>query len=55
VEGWDGTSNEKPCQQDVYVWKITAVFRDGSVWKNEDIGDHKGMPELKWGTITLIR
>jgi hypothetical protein len=54
-ESWDGTYNEKPCQQDVYVWKITAVFRDGSVWANQDVGKHDGMPEVVYGTITLIR
>jgi PKD repeat protein len=55
AESWDGTYNEKPCQQDVYVWKITAIFRDGSVWYNTDVGEHEGMPEVVYGTITLIR
>jgi hypothetical protein len=55
LESWDGTYNEKPCQQDVYVWKITAIFRDGSVWYNTDVGEHEGMPEVVYGTITLIR
>jgi hypothetical protein len=55
VEGWDGSFNEKPCQQDVYVWKITAVFRDGSVWYNKDVGEHKGLTEPVWGTVTLIK
>ncbi|MEI6750219.1 MAG: hypothetical protein WCM93_13755, partial [Bacteroidota bacterium] len=55
VESWDGTFKEKPCQQDVYVWKITAIFRDGSIWYNTDIGSHKGLTQETWGTITLIR
>jgi hypothetical protein len=55
AESWDGSYNEKPCQQDVYVWKITAIFRDGSVWYNQDIGNHDGMPEVVYGTVTLIR
>jgi hypothetical protein len=55
AEGWDGTYNEKPCQQDVYVWKITAIFRDGSVWENQDVGEHEGLSEPVYGTITLIR
>ncbi len=55
AEGWDGTYNEKICQQDVYVWKIQAIFRDGSVWYNQDVGEHKGLSEPVWGTITLIR
>jgi PKD repeat protein len=55
AESWDGTYNEKPCQQDVYVWKITAIFRDGSIWANQDVGEHKGLSEPVWGTVTLIR
>jgi PKD repeat protein len=55
VESWDGTFKEKPCQQDVYVWKITAIFRDGTIWYNTDIGSHKGLTQETWGTITLIR
>jgi hypothetical protein len=55
AESWDGTFNDKPCQQDVYVWKIMAVFRDGSVWYNQDMGEHKGLSGPVYGTITLIR
>jgi PKD repeat protein len=55
AESWDGTFNEKPCQQDVYVWKITAIFRDGSIWYNTDVGEHKGLSEPVYGTISLIR
>ncbi len=54
-ESWDGTFNEKPCQQDVYVWKIMAIFRDGSVWDNQDVGERKGLSDPVYGTITLIR
>jgi PKD repeat protein len=55
TEGWDGTYKEVPCQQGIYVWKITAIFRDGKIWRNKDIGDHTDMPEQTSGTITLIR
>jgi len=55
AESWDGTYNDKPCQQDVYVWKITAIYRDGSIWYNTDVGEHEGLSEPKWGTVTLIR
>jgi large repetitive protein len=55
TESWDGTYKQTPCQQDIYVWKISAVFRDGSVWANQDVGKHDGMPEVVYGTITLIR
>jgi len=55
AESWDGTYNEKPCQQDVYVWMITAIFRDGTIWTNQDVGEHKDLSEPVWGTVTLIR
>jgi hypothetical protein len=55
VESWDGTYKGKYCQQDVYVWTITAIFRDGTIWDNTDTGEHKGLSEPKWGTVTLIR
>jgi PKD repeat protein len=55
AESWDGTYNDKPCQQDVYVWKITAIYRDGSIWYNTDVGEREGLSEPKWGTVTLIR
>jgi PKD repeat protein len=55
TQGWDGTYKQVPCQQGIYVWKITAIFRDGKIWRNKDIGDHTNMPEQTSGTITLIR
>ena len=55
TESWDGTYKDKPCQQGVYVWKITAIFRDGTIWDNTDIGNHTGIPEVKQGSVSLIR
>lgn len=53
VEGWDGrTRDGAPCQSGTYIWKIQAVFIDGTIWEGSDIGkgDYKTM-----GTVTLIR
>ena len=55
TQGWDGTFNGKPCQQDVYVYMIRAVFCDGTIWYNTDVGKRKGLLEPVWGTISLIR
>lgn len=55
AEGWDGTYRGMPCDPGIYVWKISAVFRDGTPWKNRDIGNRKNMPDLTTGTISLIR
>jgi len=53
AEAWKGKCPDGSlCPQDVYVWKIEAVFQDGTVWqgKQEDGGNSK-----KVGSITLIR
>jgi hypothetical protein len=39
----------------VYMWKIQAVFRDGTVWYNQDVGEHKGLNQDAYGTVTVIR
>jgi len=55
AQGWDGTYKDHPVQQDVYVWKIQAVFRDGTIWTNNDTGEHKNLSDPVFGTIVLIR
>jgi len=55
VEGWDGTYLGKPCEQDVYVWKINAVFLDGSVWPGMTYDKNEGGGTKTIGSITLIR
>ncbi|MBK7211848.1 MAG: PKD domain-containing protein [Bacteroidales bacterium] len=54
-EYWDGTFKGHPVQQDVYVWKIQAIFRDGTIWDNKDVGEHEGMHGEVYGNIVLIR
>jgi len=51
-ETWDGTCRGKPMPQGTYMWKVTAVFRDGTIWTGSDIGHGKGS---NMGTVTLIR
>ena len=60
LEGWEGyyldnNNTSHKCPQDVYVWKITAKFRDGTIWTNKDVGEHEGLSDPVWGTLTLIR
>ncbi len=52
AEGWDGTHEGKPSQQDVYVWKIEAEFLDGSKWQGQKARNGRYYTE---GTVTLIR
>jgi hypothetical protein len=55
IEGWDGTFKGNRCQQDVYVWKIKGIFRDGSIWRNRDVGNREYLNDQPYGTVTLIR
>lgn len=50
--GWDGTSNGKSLPQDVYVWKIRAIFDNGLTWEGAEV--EKGV-RTTVGTLTLIR
>ena len=36
-KGWNGTYRDKPCPQDVYVYKILMVYADGN--KVTKVGD----------------
>ncbi|MDD3739520.1 MAG: PKD domain-containing protein, partial [Lentimicrobiaceae bacterium] len=55
AEGWDGKYKDKPCPQDVYVYRVYATFRDGAVWRNNDVGERKGLDNSNSGTITIVR
>ena len=55
LEGWDGTFQGALLQQDVYVWKIVAQYKDDQIWDGLNIGDNKNMPLTKSGTVTLLR
>lgn len=55
TEGWNGTFNGNMVQQDVYLWKASAVFKDGTIWQGLDVGKNKNIPQKTSGTITLIR
>ncbi|MBK6964311.1 MAG: gliding motility-associated C-terminal domain-containing protein [Bacteroidales bacterium] len=55
AEGWDGTFNDAMLQQDVYMWKARATFKDGTMWQGMDVGDNSNIPQTTYGTVTLIR
>lgn len=52
VEAWDGTYNGRLMPQGTYMWKVSAVFVDGTIWQGADIGKGKGKAI---GTVTLLR
>ena len=54
LEGWDGNDlSGSPIPQGTYIWKINAVFSDGTIWEGMkyDNEDYK----IKEGVIYLIR
>lgn len=55
TEGWDGNYDGQPLPQGVYVWKIEAMFQDGTVWKGDEIGTSEKSSGQRYGTVTLIR
>ncbi len=54
AEWWDGRhiKNGTDLPMGAYVWKIDAVFNDGTIWPGKDYG--KGIRK-SFGTVTLIR
>ena len=52
AKGWDGTYQGEMCQQDVYIWRIDAIFDNGDRWDGKEY-----IPEKfnQTGTVTLIR
>ena len=52
AEGWDGKTNGVDQPSGTYMWRISAKFRDGSVWTGNEIGDGN---ENTFGKVVLIR
>jgi large repetitive protein len=52
TEGWDGIYKGIPMPQGAYVWKVDAVFKDGSIWEGQKntLGQTR-----KLGSVTLLR
>ncbi|MEP6676279.1 MAG: PKD domain-containing protein, partial [Ferruginibacter sp.] len=59
-QGWNGLYNGndnynqgRGVQQDVYIWRIDAVFKDGTEWKGMSYPNQS--QEKRVGTVTLVR
>ena len=62
LEAWDGTKNGIPLPQGTYIWKIQAVFSDGSEWPGIGYSNNPDDPYTninnkgkRSGAIYLIR
>lgn len=52
AEGWDGKFNGNPMPQGIYMWKVQAIFIDGTEWEGAGLGN---VPGNAFGTVTLLR
>ncbi|NQU32186.1 MAG: gliding motility-associated C-terminal domain-containing protein, partial [Bacteroidetes bacterium] len=52
ADGWDGTYENKEMPTGSYIWRVSAVFEDGTIWKGTDNGDGNTATS---GSVTLIR
>jgi PKD repeat protein len=55
VEAWDGKLHGVVMKQDVYIWQISASFKDGTTWDGSNAGNMKNMPSSQSGTVLLVR
>jgi PKD repeat protein len=55
VESWDGTYDGKLMPTDVYIWQARAVFKDGTFWEGNTVGNTDGGSGSTSGTVILIR
>lgn len=53
TEGWDGRFKGTLLPQDIYVWKIRAIFTDGKAW--EGMKDPKTGKTAIMGSLLLLR
>jgi PKD repeat protein len=51
-EPWDGTYMGKLVPQDVYIWKIDAVFDNGDRWDGKE---YSGQEFHRTGTVSVLR
>jgi hypothetical protein len=55
AESWDGTYNGSLLPTDVYIWSARAVFKDGTFWEGNVVGNNEGGSGTTSGTVTLVR
>ena len=55
VESWDGTYEGKLVPSDVYIWKAEAMFKDGTIWDGNVVGNTDGMDNRTSGYIVVVR
>ena len=52
AEGWNGRRSGEDLPTGSYMWKVSALFKDGTQWEGSDNGDGNITTS---GTVALIR
>ncbi len=55
LDGWDGISYGIEMPEGVYIYRISGVFEDGTIYNGTVVGDYKGAQGSNQGTFMLIR
>lgn len=55
IEAWDGTYNGVYVQEGIYIWKASAMFKDGAKWTADDVNNGEPFPMSVFGTVTVIK
>jgi hypothetical protein len=42
-------------QDGAYVWVASGVFKDGTIWDADNIGNNDNLPKSKTGTATMLK
>ena len=53
LEGWDGTYQGTILKLDSYVWKVEAIFNDGSKWDGQE--SSVSNKKKTFGNVLLLR
>jgi PKD repeat protein len=55
AEGWNGKYNGQMVSEGVYIWRASAVFKDGTIWNAENVGTADPLPKTVEGTLTVVK
>ena len=55
TESWDGYYEGKLVSSDVYVWKVEAMFKDGTVWEGNILGKDDDTDRRTSGYVVVVR
>jgi len=53
--GWDGRYKGEFVPIGTYVWKVNAVFKDGSLWEGNNAGEDKNLSGTVCGVVVVVR